>query len=344
MRLAPCAVFCLAVLLAGCAAGPSSSSSSTDGPIVVTRPDDYGNSTGDNASKPHLHDYWGGGDRLVVVDADGADPQPGLGGGEDTLIQAWRPDSGHVVPQGTAAVEVTFAWTPEDTDFYAAPTLWVKSAADSAARLVGPIEPGQTVAVPTSNNDNDLPHQLLSAWVVELHASSDPTLGSLRFKAIVHAKVEAVRGLEIPLYPGHPDRWNGANEVALLDETHSMAYLQDPGDGGCDGLSCSRVHVPANGTIVPPEAEVVIATLTVTNGVTGIALAYHGAEGRSFQVVEPDATEGNTRTYYIEVANNADGPYAQQSQWEFTTAITGPVQDGVTVEDYTLTVVVQRQG
>lgn len=339
MRLAPLAVACL--VLAGCSSGPATTSTTED-PILVTRPDDFSNATGANADKPHLHDYWGGQDRLLLLDVDGTNPQPGFVGGADVPIQTWQPDSGSVVPQGTASVEVTFTWTPESTDVHGPTSLWVKTAANNQTTLVGPIEAGQTVAVPSTNAANDLPHQLLSAWTFELHAEPDPTLGAVRFKAPVHAKVEVVRGLDIPLYPGHPDRWNGASELLLLDDAQTLAYMQDPGDGGCDGLSCSRVHVPADGAIVPPETSFVLAELTVARGATGIALAYHGAEGRSFQVAEPTSTEGNTRTYLLPVEANADGPYAIQSQWEFTTRITGPVPDGVAFEDYTLKVTAQR--
>ncbi|MCA1818982.1 MAG: hypothetical protein LC620_02840, partial [Halobacteriales archaeon] len=288
-----------ALLLSGCSTGPAVPSTTAPPTVLVTRPGDFSgdaNATGANA--PHLHDYWLGAERLVVMDGWPTEPGPGLAGGSQVPIYHYRPESGHVVPQGAARVEVTFAWTAASDDVYQDPELWVRTAGENESHFVGAVASGQTVAVNTTNAQDDLPHQLLSSWVFEFRLSQRSDLQILRFKANVTVHVEAVRGLPIPLYPGHPDRWDHRDQVTLVDVTRQVAYLQDPGDDGCDGVSCPTVESPRNGTIVPPDAAAVTATLTVTYGSpTKVGLAYHGAEGRDFQRLAPSREEGNTRTY-----------------------------------------------
>ncbi len=328
--------------LAGCSSGPSAPTDApNDGQIVVTKPGDYSadlNAT--NANLPHLHDYWGGAARLVVMDGWPTNPGPGLASGRDVPIYDYRADSGHVIPQGASQVEVTMTWSAAQDDLYEDAQLWYKSAADNQPALAAHIASGQKVILNTTNERDDLPHQLLSAWLFQFRASERSDLSALRFKANVTVHVEAVRGLPIPLYPGHPDRWGGNETVSLVDVDRSLAYLQDVGDAGCDGLSCPQVEVPRDGTIVPPDTLYVEATLTVTYGSPQtVGLSYHGAEGRAFQHLQPGTVTGNTRTYRIDVGAYGDGPYAKQSQWEFRPFVDGVAPDTAVVEDFHLTIV-----
>ncbi len=334
----------VASLLAGCASDPVTTSTSTTGEVLVTKPGDYaGDANGTNANLPHLHDYWGGQPRLVVMDGWPTQPGPGLAGGADVAIYDYRPASGHVIPQGTSQVEVTLTWTPEADDLYQNPQLWVKGASENQPHLASRVESGQKVVLNSTNELDDLPHQLLSAWLFQFRLSQRDDVGILRFKANVTIHVEAVRGLPIPLYPGHPDRWNGTSVMTLVDVTRQLAYLQDPGDAGCDGISCPQAEVPMNGTIVPQDAAYVEAILTVEQGSPQtVGLSYHGAEGRVFQRLQPVSTTGNERTYRIDVGAFGDGPYAKQSQWEFAPFIDGPAPDTLVVENYHLTVTVHR--
>lgn len=332
-----------AAALAGCASDPAPSTTSTTGQVIITKPGDYAGDNATNGDLPHLHDYWGGQDRIVVMDGWPTEPGPGLGGGSDVPIYNYRPPSGHVVPQGASHVEVTLTWTPAQDDIYTSPQLWVKGAGENQPHLAAAIGSGQTVVVNSTNELNDLPHQLLSGWLFQFRLSQRDDLGMLRFKANVTIHVEAVRGLPIPLYPGHPDRWGGNASITLVDVERELAYLQDPGDAGCDGISCPQVEVPMDGTIVPPDAAFVEAVLTVELGSPQtVGLSYHGAEGRAFQRLEPSATSGNERTYRIDVGQYGDGPYAKQSQWEFAPFIDGPAPDTAVVETYRLTVTVHK--
>jgi len=329
-----------AIALAGCLSDPAVSTTSTPTTILVTRPGDFQNATGGNA--PHLHDYWGGKTVLPIMDGWPTEPGPGFAGGQEMRIYSYRPPSGHVIPQGAAFVNVTFTWTAAATDVYQDPQLWVRTASDTDAHKVGPVESGIPVSFASTNEQNDLPHQLLSAWVFEFRLSERSDLAMLRFKANVTLHVDAVRGLPIPLYPGHPDRWGGAQNITLVDVTRELAYLQDP-DTGCDGISCPAVEVPQNGTVVPPDASYVLATLTLTYGApTKVGLSYHGAEGRDFIRLSPSEESANTRTYHIPVGPYGDGPYARSSQWEFAPYIEGPAPDSAAVEEFHLVVTVHR--
>lgn len=307
----------------------------------MTRPGDYSadfNAT--NASLPHFHDYWGGKTRLVVMDGWPTNPGPGVAAGSAVPIYDYRPESGHVVPQGASEVDVTMTWTAALDDIYQDPQLWVKTAADTTPAFVAHIQSGQKVTVNSTNDKDDLPHQLLSAWTFQLRLSQRDDVGMLRFKANVTLHAEAVRGLSIPLYPGHPDRWGGVGNITLVDVTRDLAYLQDQGDAGCDGISCPQVEVPRNGTIVPPGAAYVEATIEVKYGnPQTVGFSYHGAEGRAFQRMQPTATNGNVRTYRIEVNGFGDGPYAKTSQWEFAPFVSGPAPDTAVVETYHLVIV-----
>lgn len=332
----------VAFVLSGCAEAPADAPPAREaGPNVVTDPGDYTNAT----SKSHLHDYWGGQPRVVVLDAShpggterGAGP--GVAAGTDVPVMEFRPESGQVVPQGASAVEVTLSWTEAPGDLYARPSLWVQTAQDAQPWFVAEVAAGQTVPVPSTNERNDLPHQLLSAWVFQLRMDAGSE-GFLRFKGSVEARAEAVRGLDIPLYPAHPDRWQGASEALLFDASARLSYVEDPVDHGCNGDACPPTHRPANGTIVPPGAQTVVVVLE-TEGLTTIGLEAHGPEQRTFVRLAPDEEQGGVRTYRLPVEANWDGPYAQQSQWEFRTFIEGPVPDGAASGAYRITATALR--
>jgi hypothetical protein len=327
----------LLAALAGCSGREDAPEPASDAPVVVTAPDDFANAT---APGSHIHDYWGGKDRVTVVDlthpgGDEPGTGPGLAGGPDVVVRSFQPESGHVVPQGTAAVEVTFTWQDAPLDSYTAPALWLKTAAQNATEEVAAIGNGQAVTVETGAPDADLPHQLLSAWLFELRmASPDPM--PLRFKGSVHLKVDAIRGLPLPVYPPHPDPWQGATELPLLSAEGELSYFEDLGDGGCNGLSCPEVLRPGSGRIVPFDAYAVRAVLT-SDDPRGLELHYHSGLQREFQRAEPVSTGGGQAVYEIPVAGGGDGPYATQSQWEFTVKppAAGPLRSSWMAE-YTL--------
>ncbi len=334
----------IALAFSGCTDPPEGPARSDTDPVVVTAPGDYSYLNSTDPDRPHLHDYWLGAKELLVLDQSVSDIGPGIGGGGSVPIHAFEPDSGHVVPLGTAFVDVTVAWEDATGDMYSRPELWIKTAAENQAYRVAEVDNGATVRFASNNTANDLPHQLLSAWAFEFRLTSpEPPSPFLRFKGEVSMLVVAHRGLDIPLFPAHPDHWRGNVSLPLLDASHTLAYAHDPGDGGCDGVSCQQVHVPASGAIVPPDADHVLAVLEQTEGEGfTIGLGYHGAEARDFQRPAPTTEEGAIRTYRIPVEGFGDGPYARQSQWAFVVVIEGPVEDGVVYASYRLTASAER--
>lgn len=339
MRPGACLAFAAFLVLSGCAGAPVDDPAIEE-PTVITRPDDFANATADGS---HIHDYWGGQDRLTVVDlthAGGGEEGtgPGFASGQDIVVRAFQPDSGHVVPQGTAAVEVTFTWQPDDLDSFSDPVLWLKTAGQNATEEVAELESGKAVTIETGAPDADLPHQLLSAWLFELRMSS-PDPAPLRFKGSVTLKVDAIRGLPLPVYPPHPDHWQGQAELPLVDVAGQLSYFEDTGDAGCNGFSCPQVFRPDSGRIVPTDAYMVRAIVTYT-GARPLELQYHSGLEREFMAARPISDDGGEQVYELIVDHGGDGPYATQSQWEFTVVPTmaGPLRTAWAA-DYTLTAV-----
>ena len=302
------------LLLSGCASEDPAPVEDV-APSVITDPTQGLNDTG-----AHIHDYWGNQDRLTVVEAThpgGGEPGtgPGFANGEDIVVRTFLPDSGHVFPQGTAAVEATFTWTDDELDSYAAPELWMKTAGQNETKEVASIANGEPVTLEVGAPAADLPHQLLSAWVFELRMSS-PEPMPLRFKGAVTLKVDAIRGLPLPLFPAHPDPWKGAAELPLLSAEADLSYFEDLGDGGCNGMACPTLHRPDSGAIVPTSAGYV-EVVVVTSTPQPVQLLYHSASSREFSVAQPLLVEGQMLTYELPIETGGDGPYATQSQWEF---------------------------
>lgn len=335
------------LLLAGCAS-PQAESTTQDGVTVITDPNE---GRLDPTMGAHLHNYWGGKTELLVVDQ--AVQVDGLAwGGESIPVAEFRPDSGDVVPQGASEVRVTITWTDEGDNNYGRSELWVKRANESRPMAVAEVAKGDTVAVPTGNASNDLPHQLLSAWVFQLVLYGNPALTevfNVSYSGDVSLTATAVRGDDdIPLFPGHPDQWQGRTEITLLELSGSMmfdgntetgrwrCYAGDPG--------CPFYMVPADGAIVPIDADHVTVVLERSVPVNPLRLGIksHSALSRDFEVPPQLEETMTTRTYTIPVLDGGDGPYATQSQWEFIFYASDPREDLAVYEEFTLTITVHK--
>lgn len=334
----PVALAALLVLLAGCSDPPAAAPIAPSGPDVITDP-----AQGLNLTGAHIHDYWKGKDRLVLI-GEGAEPDasglgPGFSSGAQLPVRMFQPSSGHVVPQGTSQVEVTFSWTDagDGLDLYGDAAAWVKTAGTNQTEEVGATTNGQTLVIETGLPDADLPHQLLSAWAFELRLAPDPDTGILRYKGEVSVTVTAVRGLELPVFPPHPDHWKGASEIALVEAAGQLAYWEDTGDGGSNGMSGPTVFTPISGAIVPGNSSHVAVEVTWT-GPVALELWYHSATSRALAVAEPTSSGDGVATYEIDLGGGPDGPYASQSQWEFTVkpVANGPLRTAW-FTDYTIT-------
>lgn len=334
----------LVALLAGCSDPGPASDPVPAGPGVITDP-----AMGLDQTGAHIHDYWGGQDRLVVIGEDAPADESGLGPGFATAgeleVRTFRPSSGNVVPQGTASVEVTFSWTDasDGLDSYGEASAWVKTAGTNASERIAVTGNGQTLAVETGLPDADLPHQLLSAWAFELRMSP-PDGMPLRFKGVVALEVVAVRGLELPVFPPHPDPWRGRTEIPLVDASGQLDYWEDTGDGGSNGDAGPVVFTPASGAVVPGDSRHVAIEVTWTGGTSPLRLELwvHGSESRELAVAQP-VTSGEGMARYEVAVEGPDGPYATQSQWEFTVkpVAYGPLRTAWSVQ-YSITAAAVR--
>ncbi len=327
----------LVVALSGCADSVEPAATSVSEPIVITDVGDVESLENQTmAQERHIHDYWNDQDRLVILDETKTDSTFFFSDSWSTSLAA---PPGNVIPQGTSEVRVTVGWTRSQGDTFAPPELWVRTAANHAPQKVGPIGQGETVTIPTTLADADLPHQTLSAWRFDFVLRPDTPAGLIWFRGTVTMQVEAVRGLDIPIYPPHPDLWNGREEIPLVDVTTSIGLWQGDSDGNYNCFSaCPDTHRPEDGVTVPYDSAMVEVTLAMDGPTaTQVGLSYHAADSREWVRLQPDEVDGDRRTYRILVTPlMGDGPYAAQSQWEFRPFIEAPEEDGVTTSAYTL--------
>jgi hypothetical protein len=324
----------LAALVAGCSSAPPGHAAPDPGVILVTSPDDYAylNQT-DPWSKPHLHDYWGAATVKALVDLDDewhADLFA-LGG---YFANGYYPADGDVVPQGTGNLTVTVTFQEGVGDRHGQPVLWYRSAAMQHVREEAiPIPPdGSPITIPVGPDEADLPHVSLSGWFFEVGVPAEEGTGLGRFDGTMHLHVDAHRGRPIPLFPGHPDAWQGRSEIALFSGDGTTAAQTNEQNGLCTPLppmtTCPKRWRPDNGTTVPYDASYVEVRLTPHVSPRGLTLAYHGADTRALTTVEPDEQAGGVQVYRIPVLGKGDSPYAKQSLWEFVAV----GQGGRTVE------------
>lgn len=336
----------VATLLAGCSQAPDTT---PDGTTTITNP---GDGRTDGAQGPHLHDYWQGAHRLTLLDEVEVDI-PGILwlAEEPAMVAEFRLPPGTVVPQGARWINITLAWQPggelSAANTYSQAHLYVKTAAETTAQHRADLdESGRTFTLESNNTANDLPHQVLSGWRVQLWmtGTQEVTGPRLSFQGSATATVSADRGLDIPVYPGHPDRWENRTEILLFEDEHSATFDGDPTSGNyrCFG-GCPMIHVPADGAVVPVDAAYVRVELLTDTDLPGeLGLKVHGATSYAFAPVDAVESSPGRRLYEIVVGDQGDGPYAPTSQWEFAPYVAGPVEDGLASVTYTLRAVAHR--
>lgn len=155
----------------------------------------------------------------------------------------------------------------------------------------------------------------------------------------------AFRGLDIPIYPPHPDLWDDAETLPLLEDGQGFGLWAGSVDAyNCYG-SCPIVHEPADGAIVPYDAEAVEVTLTPGDDrLTDIGLKFHAADARGSIDLTPTQATGKTRVYVIPVTPGmGDSPYATQSQWQFAPYVSSPERDSIHAGSYAISARVVRR-
>lgn len=320
MRLSP---FLMAfILLAGCLDEPPA-----DEPVettsVITDPTDYSYLDQDeDGAGWHVHDYWRGEDNLTVLEGRSSCMScvSTTSGGDGVVTMAtFRPGDGQVVPQGAAWIHATATWSMDEAaSTVEKVSLWVKTAADRDPRMVDFLSQGEALTFNVTNEQDDPPHMQLSAWRFELrgHGSGDET----RIEDWqVTLDVVAERGHDIPPWPPHPDAWQGATELTLVDASNAaIASVETPTLVYCFGGCIGRTFQPMDGAIVPIDAAGVRVTVEHGAGVPiPLKLLYHGGDTWDLQEVQAEASTPTTATFDIPVVPPiADSPYAKQSIWE----------------------------
>lgn len=293
----------------------------------------------------HQHDYWGGKDRLVVMDAGLENDGCCVTIGPRGFALQFVPADGIVVPHGTKQVEVIVTWTDEGTQLYEDPELWVQTAAEHEPSLVAPLSSGVPLVIGTEDHDLDLPHQSLSAWrfVVRVYPMADGVVAR-RVDGTMTVHAEAIRGREIPIYPPHPDLWGSRETIPLFEDEAAHALWRGQLDEDGRDISCyqgcfPRIHRPANGTVVPFDAATIEVILDARPDPTfEFGLKFHGADTRNFTDLVPTTIDGTKRVYEIPLSPGlGDSPYATQSVWGFAVFSEKPERDGTYAGSYTLT-------
>lgn len=311
-------------MLAGCTSSTGDGEAPAAPQNVVTDPRDY--SYLQNATPgSHIHDYWQGRDRVTVLERAGGPFSSSCSGGcEDGMTFTWGvPEDGVIVPQGTKWVNGTFSLTPEGENTWTRLELWVRTAQDPEAQKWGDLENGKPFSIESTAEKNDPPHYVLSRWEFAVRAYSGTADVAVRGEYAW--QVEAVRGLPLLPYPPHPDRWNGATELELLEETRASmltTYDEDPVSGGqsysCYN-GCPGTHRLGDGVVVPFETATVEVRIAYGPGVPALlGVTYHGSDTRSFTRLAGTTESPGVTLFTIPLDPGvADSPYARQSLWEF---------------------------
>jgi hypothetical protein len=310
-------IFPVALLLvAGCASpGPSDSTQDADLP-TITDPRDtayLANATPGS----HVHDYWQGRNEIQVISTSGSLWSACYGACDSGMSAAHeRPEEGVIVPQGTKWVNGTFNFTAHAENTATTFELWVKTAEDSRAKLVGPLTPGVPFSIESTQDKNDPPHYVLSLWQVEVVGKSGAE--DVVFRGDYQWEITAIRGLPLVPYPPHPDRWEGRKELNLLEERReALLYYETPSSYVCYGgvAGCPGRHHLPDSVVVPFDTDRV--EVRVTSTVPTFGLRFHGADTWKFQRVQSQMS-GLDQLFVIPVTGAAgDSPYAKQSLWEF---------------------------
>lgn len=337
-RALPLLALLLPGVLAGCLGGgePGAPAAATPEAVVVTRPSDNA-ALGSGEMGWHLHDYWDGQDRRTAADATVSTGGWNCNGCERIALR-FRGAPDQIVPLGTAAIEVELTWTTEGEQRYGPPELWVKRADEREASYVAPVQSGVPVVFNTTNDEADPPHQVLSRWEFFLVL---PAVGEqARTAGEFHLYAEAVRGLDIPLFPPHPDHWKGQTELLLLEEgAGPLLQVEDVDEGSrsCEG-SCLGTHVPVDGVIVPYDAKEVVVTLTYDPGLPAtLGVRSHGGDAWEMAPAVEEVAGPLARTFRIPVTQDTgDSPYAKQSLWEIEVWIDQPASQRVFAGGYSL--------
>ncbi len=313
------AIVCLMPLLAGC----TSDADDADGVNLITDPSDFSylNDTRPD-QRAHLHDYWRGAQMIQVLEKT---VHPGTECITSTgcIAARFSPDEGVIIPLGTARVEMLIEWQDSPQSLYERPELLVQTAADRDYRSLGEVASGDLVVLEVNNTQNDIPHQRLSAWRFAWLVNSYEGQYLRTDGMEVSLNVQAHRGLDIPLFPGHPDLWGNQTSLNLIEGREWFTTARFIGDGPEDSTTYGTgsphfPFAPDNQTVVPFNARMIEVVMEYDwETPHGLELYYHGADTWNWTLAPVESDDGAVRVHRIPVGAAGDSPYATQSLWEF---------------------------
>lgn len=280
---------------------------------------------------PHVHDYWSGRDRVVLLDTD---VEPDF---DDvvfrTAVNSWfrkearaggafvtLPDNTTVF-EGTGQLLLTASWSDPRVS-----SLEVSYRTGSGREFTAfqPLENGKETTIDVTPAMTDMPHMRVSRWGFIFEPASSP-LGSAL--GPFHVKVEIVRVRDVMAFPAHPDHFEGADEKIIHDapgESAQVSYAKRVPNIVTQGEFTEHWITPQE--IVPMATRSMLAEVLVTKAdanvgsVGEIRFFWTTAGNTNLQRAQPVDGSIEEKRYLFEFPVNPedpDSPYATESQWQF---------------------------
>lgn len=309
--------------------------------VNATLPDDRGeaiafqetNATEEGAGGvEHLHDYWGGAERVDVFVGDVSffvtPVYPDGEGSQARSIAYIKLPPPNLIYEGASEVQILVQAPTLDgtTPMPVAPalTLTYRTASSDAFVDGGAITYAQALVLPVAARETDMPHSVSSLWAFALKTDKPEMFTS------VNVTITAIKGSKVVDWPGHPDFYKDRSERVVMDADLNV-HRQGIEEGLLYGTASSWT---------PPEklisygtgyldVFVNISSASSSNGAppTGFFLEYHDAtilDAEDSFNDRIDDTEGgrayDDEFYHFVVpvtAEGMDGPYQPSSRWGF---------------------------
>lgn len=342
-RASPCLV--AALVLAGCASSPPSEpNSESASPDVITNPGDLAylqNNT--TASKPHVHDYWGGQNSKVLYEGDFR---------LDLNQRSYQvqPGDGATVIVGTRWVNMTARFATANP-FGGSPRVEVQLPTGRVYSFG--FRNSQNGSIPTNDTTNDPPHSRVTRWTFK--AMSDGASSALA-PIDVHLTIILVRGPgPLSLQPGHPDDWGASRTLVPFDYSGKLFAL------GSNATSRvvrpnqypSAYVVPQKPPLIPPNTGRLAISFAYNSSTPpplhfAPVLSWKGADRANYEKVSVAPTTSRSGFLAWEVTVEPrmwDSPYANETQWSLRISWNGyPTNDAKWMDgDYHLWLVLYRE-
>lgn len=331
--------------LAGCVGSPEPQTASDTpmeaAPSAPTPPDSATRTP--KAEQAHVHDYWDGETSAVLLDEkvpvmvfhnhllDEPPREQHTHGCDETLASDSQGGSrkfslppGKIVLPGTATLDFMFGWNdPTVTGL----RLIYRPANAHDFVDGGLVENGKAMQVALTPAMADAGHTTRTKWAFFLCASSSAPLAFAQ--GDISSNILALRAVELPADPPHPDAWNGATSIRIAELERSVEAIAALNKGQDAWVQVPHEH----GSIVPVGTEAV--TVNVTLQATGpaesldpsaVMVYYRDASVPEwvYTTANLSSSEGGLLSYGIPVDHDqVDGVYAEESSWDIWIRILG---------------------